>query len=282
MTNQHDGVRFSSPCPAVARSAKEDHFSYLKRKTVRFTLIELLIVIAIIAVLAGMLLPALAQAKGISVAAVCMNQQKQLASMNIQYSTDQGIFVPYAFKGSLTTTDYWFYTLAYQNFKLDDRDIYHRNVPCYVSKKPIELFTCPTSPVHLSFGQILFQKCSYGINADTRDTVKNTGILVRPEKLKRTSSTVMFYETLPCGIAYVAGAYNNAGKNFLLMSAECQKLYLKGNHAGGTHNLTMYDGHCERLDFRTVGKTFNDEHGDNSNYASRVFMNGPFTFTLQQ
>ena len=60
----------------------------------RFTLIELLIVIAIIAILAGMLLPALARARDSAKNIRCVSNQKQLAQVYLDYSDTNKYWFP--------------------------------------------------------------------------------------------------------------------------------------------------------------------------------------------
>jgi len=101
MRKKHDSVNLSSlnssssDLSAVA-SAKVEAFSEggssLKFNK-RFTLIELLVVISIIAILAGMLLPALGQAKGVAKRAQCMNNLKTIGMVTRLYQDDNADYL---------------------------------------------------------------------------------------------------------------------------------------------------------------------------------------------
>lgn len=108
-----------------------------------FTLIELLIVIAIIAILAGLLLPALNSARAKAQMIFCSANQKNIALMSIQYAGDNDDFMPPSYNENYLNPapNYRFlnYSWLYATHRYTGKDV--------VWNEPANpVYRCPAAP----------------------------------------------------------------------------------------------------------------------------------------
>ena len=121
------------------------HLSYLKCKTnARFTLVELLIVVAVIAILAGMLLPALQKAKEQGMRTKCTSNIKQIGLAISRYSND---FNDYIIPSSPEYNNHHTWVQGLIIWGYLGKGNFHGEVTDFMAKtmKPAGVFSCPSA-----------------------------------------------------------------------------------------------------------------------------------------
>lgn len=135
-----------------------------KKIKIFFTLVELLIVIAIIAILASMLMPALKKARDSAKSIVCVNNLKTLSSNVMLYVGDYNAYLPPVVNWDGQFWDYGGHPA--QNKSPGVLADYYKARPYYYSGGEGGLLTCPMDARKETSSSRDFKPESYALNAN--------------------------------------------------------------------------------------------------------------------
>ena len=193
-----------------------------------FTLIELIVVIAIITILAAVLFPVFSQAREKARASACLSNEKQIGLSTMQYVQDYDETFPYC-SG-----------IGWQNSLFP-----------YI--KSVNVFMCPSNPgnVHLFYGNGTDGQqfpVSYAVNRcysiSSRGHVKD-GIMGYTDQYGITYSAQMSDIVYPAScIVVMEGNWQYTG-----MSPADPTYHGNNGYSGATRNVALFAGHQQMTNY---------------------------------
>lgn len=200
-----------------------------RRNREKFTLIELLIVIAIIAILSAMLLPALGRARATAQGISCLNNLKQQSIYEINYQNDYNDWILPA-AGAGNKEAYMIWTTFHTSYQ----------------KAKITIFICPAEPFKIYSTIPDYAYTHYGANPYLRGGYGDTAWGHHARK------TSMIKEPTKALLTGESSDKSNGNSIAQLKSISFRhgggpNIYIPNDPFKGTTNLLYLDGHAQSM-----------------------------------
>ena len=228
----HDERRIQMKHPKMT----EKWFSSARKisnKNGNFTLIELLVVVSIIAILAGLFLPALKLARDKGMAISCVSNQKQLGMATLLYAdNNKGRIMAYTMAYNGGSANIYWMDLIYSQItnKAATPNIWLNYEYDKPTKPKLGALACPAETEPFVFSTAGTQH--FGINGIIQSKDKNSYITLLKEPSKR-----MLFADMKGKAGWQASIYPNYGS----WANNVHAHFLR--HPGSTANITFADGH---------------------------------------
>lgn len=225
------------------------------RKT-EFTLIELLIVIAIIAILAGMLLPALSRARDTAKSISCVNNIKQLGISMNSYVNDNDSYLPPSIITYSGSNWIWGKVLAETGYVNQKSVIYN----------PTEKsLLCPASNVTTN-NRVVYEQGHYGMNKFISYSIGNTAdhLWLKLGSLRSPSSKILMFDS---GTSYLHyGQITGPALNSFYMPGATANLSITWSQNNYKNSDDAYNGrHQKKINLLWCDGHVGSDKADNLN-----------------
>lgn len=206
-----------------------------------FTLVELLIVIAIIALLASLLLGSLSRAKASALTAACQNNLRQIGIALANYTHDDGFFPPSEHRDTSVST---FITYGWMAHLIPFMASNTWAFKCQARGEDFIWSRTPRNGYAFPLNIDPNTRFSYGYNARGGGNIGGFGLSiaqgarVSSTKIKNPADMIAFGDSDGNGAS-------DAEIGFFRMTALQLPLLAPGNHHKSGGNMVFCDGHAE-------------------------------------